>query len=167
MWYAISSIVYWIYWLVVSNMNFIFRFIYGIILPLTSIDVHFFLKMVKTTNQYTKSTTHSRLAQLKSFEVQMPRETWRCDPHCSRAFCAATPPWKRRLPRIPGGWESWSFGIWHHLGYPGIFKLLVLIVQQKRRSDYGIFICYFLGLYSCSTISYTQNHTFFLGSILV
>jgi hypothetical protein len=24
-----------------------------------------------------------------------------------------------------------------------------------------------LGLYSCSTISYTQNHTFFLGSILV
>jgi len=35
-------------WLVVSNMNFIVHFIYGIILP---IDELIFFKMVKTTNQ--------------------------------------------------------------------------------------------------------------------
>ena len=35
-------------WLVVSNMNFIFHFIYGTILP---IDELIFFKMVKTTNQ--------------------------------------------------------------------------------------------------------------------
>ena len=35
-------------WLVVSNMNFIFHFIYGTMLP---IDELIFFKMVKCTNQ--------------------------------------------------------------------------------------------------------------------
>ena len=35
-------------WLVIWNMNFIFHFIYGIILP---VDEHIFFKIVKTTNQ--------------------------------------------------------------------------------------------------------------------
>ena len=58
-WFYIVMSVYWmvsriwrsyliVYWLVVSNMNFIFHFIYGIIL---SIDELIFFKMAKTTNQ--------------------------------------------------------------------------------------------------------------------
>ena len=39
---------FWLFWLVVWNMNFIFRFIYGIILP---IDELIFFRGVETTNQ--------------------------------------------------------------------------------------------------------------------
>ena len=38
-------------WLVVSNMNFIFHFIYGIILPIDKLIFSRWLKHVKTTNQ--------------------------------------------------------------------------------------------------------------------
>jgi predicted membrane channel-forming protein YqfA (hemolysin III family) len=61
-------------WLVVSDMSFIFHFIYGIILP---IDFHIFqdgFKMVKTTNQ---SLTISKLGRAGRLQSLCSTSSWR------------------------------------------------------------------------------------------